>query len=410
MFIRAALSTFIPSGNEGPGEIVYLPEGVHKITPFVNGKPKQVTVKLDAKRGPAIAARLQQDLEKRLKQNVRPWIDFNHEGRASAGNPVSVRYVEGKGIVMALEWSDGGIAAVQGKDFRYFSPSFNLAPNGEPGGLPERGPVGGLVNEPAFRDIPAVAAKNGDPEPLMNEEALKILGIDPNRDDAEEVALRQLKVMAADQRGETVDAAASGVRDEIRKLRKEGMSMNDIAKKLDIPTDELSDILEGRSDKMPEGLKKKLEAINSINSTNAMTADQKLEAENADLKQRLAALEADRKAERKTRANQLVTAAQADGRIAPRDEKTATKFREKIEAGDAFAEDILEQLPKRHDGMDKPLVTGGQSKDRGNAEQRIDAALGKAREQCSAGADFPTIWAQAREIDPQAFADELVEA
>lgn len=44
--------------------------------------------------------------------------------------------------------------------YSYFSPEFYLGEDGMPADLPERGPLGALVNEPAFRSIPRIAASD----------------------------------------------------------------------------------------------------------------------------------------------------------------------------------------------------------------------------------------------------------
>lgn len=87
-----------------------------------------------------------------------------------------------------------------------------------------------------------------------------------------------------------------------------------------------------------------------------------LEEENKGLKAKVEAAEADAKKTRKDRAETLVKAAVADGRIAPKDEDKQTKFREKIEAGDTFAEEILAQLPKLNQGLDKAIVLAADGK------------------------------------------------
>ena len=51
--------------------IVYIPEGSHTITPSVNGKPKNVEIKMEAYYGEEVAATFQRDLEQRLAANVR---------------------------------------------------------------------------------------------------------------------------------------------------------------------------------------------------------------------------------------------------------------------------------------------------------------------------------------------------
>ncbi|WP_193215175.1 hypothetical protein, partial [Luteolibacter marinus] len=103
-----------------PTEIVYLPEGEHRITPFVDGKAKAVTVKVPAARGAEIAASLQAALEKRQQANVRPWFDFEHKGGVASALPSAFRYEPGKGIMAAVEWTGAGRTAIEGKDFSYF--------------------------------------------------------------------------------------------------------------------------------------------------------------------------------------------------------------------------------------------------------------------------------------------------
>ena len=86
------------------------------------------------------------------------------------------------------------------------------------------------------------------------------------------------------------------------------------------------------------------------------TDHESVKASLATAEQERDALKAKVEAANKSRADSLVKAAVADGRIAPKDEEKQTKFREKIEAGDTFAEEILAQLPKLNPDIDKPKV------------------------------------------------------
>lgn len=298
VLIFAALASYI-TGT--PEEIVYLPEGEHQITATVDGKPKTITVKVPAARGVEIAASLQKLLEERNKSNVRPWFDFEHKRGVASALPKAFRYEAGKGIMCSIEWTGAGRAAIEGKDFSYFSPEFYLGDDGVPDGLPSRGPLGGLVNEPAFREIPRIAASDAavDHEPtkppVMSKLIFAALAISAAADNAETEAVKaidRLKVEASDAKSK----AAS------------------------------------------------------------------LEEENKGLKAKVEAAEADAKKTRKDRAETLVKAAVADGRIAPKDEDKQTKFREKIEAGDTFAEEILAQLPKLNQGLDKAIVLAADGK------------------------------------------------
>jgi hypothetical protein len=54
----------------------------------------------------------------------------------------------------SVEWSESGTRAVRGRDVNYFSPEVYLDSEGIPNGLPDKGPAGGVVCEPAFRNIP----------------------------------------------------------------------------------------------------------------------------------------------------------------------------------------------------------------------------------------------------------------
>lgn len=148
--------------SEGLKELTYIDDGRNVITPFVDGKPKEITVELNASNGESIAKKFNDQLAERNNSGVVAWIDFDHEEKASAGQPKSFRYERGKGIVMAFEFSKAGEKAVKGKDYSYFSPTFLIGKDGQPLGLPAQGPWGGLVNEPAFRNMGAIAAKSGE--------------------------------------------------------------------------------------------------------------------------------------------------------------------------------------------------------------------------------------------------------
>jgi phage I-like protein len=157
--ITAALASSLASiGNEPPAEIVFLPEGEHQITATVDGKPKTITVNVPASKGDEIAQRLQSSLTERHAGNVRPHLAFQHQVGAASGIPQKFRYQPGKGVMLAVDWSGSGAAAIRNKDYSFFSPVFLMEEDGTPGTLPEKGEVGSLVNEPAFRSMPRIAA------------------------------------------------------------------------------------------------------------------------------------------------------------------------------------------------------------------------------------------------------------
>lgn len=200
----AATSSALPDSGI-PEEIVYIPEGVHEITPTINGKPGKITVKMMAEAGERIAAAFQSDLSKRLADNVRPIIDFDHKSIGpAAGIPKSFRYEAGKGLMMAVDWTRAGKEAIEGRDFSYSSPTFLLANDGSPSGLPERGPVAALVNHPAFRSITRIAASDQNLTPdtnhkdTMSKLILAALKVDDTRTDAEAIGVQRIEAMQAE--------------------------------------------------------------------------------------------------------------------------------------------------------------------------------------------------------------------
>jgi len=209
VFVTAAFSSAIP--KNAPGEIVYIPVGSNRITPSVDGKPKAITVNVPVERGESIAASLQESLSKRLTSPVRPRLAFDHArtGPASA-HPKKFSFDPSRGIILALDWSNAGRNAIEGGDYGYFSPSFLINDNGEPAGLPDKGEIGSLVDEPAFRDIGLIAAadasiSNPHPQNKMKS-VLAHLKIDDSRSDAEPIVLQRVIAMEGEIAAEKSDA------------------------------------------------------------------------------------------------------------------------------------------------------------------------------------------------------------
>src|SRR5262249_22640570 len=94
--------------------------------------------------------------------------DFNHEDGPASFWPHSFRWSAGEGVVAKGEWTASGKKAVDGKDFRAFSPVFHVDDKHKDparvvcceGARPN---MGGLVNDPAFSTLP-LWAKNADNE------------------------------------------------------------------------------------------------------------------------------------------------------------------------------------------------------------------------------------------------------
>ena len=328
-----ALDSTLPDNGETTS-IVYIPEGKHTIRPTVGGQAQTITVNMAADKGDEVAASFQGQLDKILAGNVRPFIDFDHKEGPASGLPKRFSYEKGKGLILEVEWTGKGRKAIKGKDYSYFSPTFYKGEDGVPSGIPERGPLGSLVNSPAFRDIPRIAAAEAadspkdQPKNEMSKLIFAALAINASADNAEASAVQAIEQLKTDH--ESVKASLAAIeadRDE---------------------------------------LKEKIESSN------------------------------------KSRAESLVKAAIADGRLAAKDEDKQTKFRDKIEAGDTFAEEILASLPKAFEGIDKDVITAGADKP-ADAGNRIEAAQAKARNELGSDAGFSAIWSRAAEIDPSAF-------
>jgi Mu-like prophage I protein len=146
--------------GETPAEIIYFPKGDWRIKPVVNGKAKEVSVKVDE----SVASVLQADLNRRLKDTVRPYAAFDHKPGAASFLPKQFKWDDSKGVVLEVDWTQAGKDAVAGRNYSYFSPTFLLSDKGEVAGLPTAGEIGSLTNNPAFREIQKIAASADDDE------------------------------------------------------------------------------------------------------------------------------------------------------------------------------------------------------------------------------------------------------
>ena len=163
--VTASFSTEVST----EGTIVYLPEGEHEISATVNGKPARRKVLVSEK----VAAAFDRDLKARQSANVRPFGGFDHKSGPASLIPQAFRYESGLGLVLDVEWTEAGRKAIEGKDYSYFSPTFLLDKQGNPIGLPKRGAIGSLVNDPAFEEIQRIAA-SFNPDTIMIEHLIEL--------------------------------------------------------------------------------------------------------------------------------------------------------------------------------------------------------------------------------------------
>ena len=148
------------NGGKAPEAVPYMPAGLNEICCTVNGRAGKRTVMVDA----AACERLEADLQEQIKAHqaggrARPVILFDHKAGAAAAVPTGFEWDEKRGILLRVEWTQAGRAAVEGGNYAYISPAFKLAPQSESiTGLQDGVEVGSLVNDPAFTRNECIAA------------------------------------------------------------------------------------------------------------------------------------------------------------------------------------------------------------------------------------------------------------
>ncbi len=169
------LRSLLPTAE---GVLMYMPGGDHTITPSQGGKPVTVTVRVDE---PA-AERLEQQRAKLAASGKKPFFSILHESDVAAFWPTKFfwdRRIDAtgsfvEGIWAEGEWSKSGRDAVEGKDFRTFSPTFFVdAIRNDPSNPCQvvcnenaRPNMGALENDPAFQSISPLWARNAGGDSL----------------------------------------------------------------------------------------------------------------------------------------------------------------------------------------------------------------------------------------------------
>lgn len=145
---------------------MWMPPGRHEISPSVNGEAMPMTIN--------VTRALAENFNRRLQQmrasaasgfGDEPYIDLNHNDAEAAGQVTELFWggddPKTGGIRARVNWSAAGREALLGRNYRRFSPQWDLDPNTfEPINI---GPnLGGLVNRAAFTSMaPIVTAKGG---------------------------------------------------------------------------------------------------------------------------------------------------------------------------------------------------------------------------------------------------------
>jgi len=230
--------------------IVYLPEGKHRISATVGGKPKTMEVEIDSRIGASFA----EDLTKRLAHNVRPFAGFDHSSGPASFIPKEFRYEEGVGLMLDVEWTEAGRKAIEGRDYSYFSPTFLVSTTGIPTGLAARGEIGSLVNDPAFEEIPRIAAAHTPTN--MIEQLIELGLVEASQD--EDTAMEKAKSNLANLR----ESASTAESDEDKAASAERYAKMEA---------QLSEVLE-ENKKLKEGMAEKAAASAEIAIEDAVKA------------------------------------------------------------------------------------------------------------------------------------------
>ena len=162
-----------------------MPAGRHSICCSKDDAPAEIEVNVDEELVSVLNEQLQaaRALADAGKAS-RPYIDFDHAGGEAAAIPTEFFWADG--IRLRVEWTAAGAAAVSGRVYSYFSPEFFADKSGKVTAIPAVGPIGALVNTPAFQEIERIAASLTAQKSMI--EIAKALGLPETATEAEILA------------------------------------------------------------------------------------------------------------------------------------------------------------------------------------------------------------------------------
>ena len=159
LLCRAMIAVPVTVSNE----FMFMPAGRQTITPFGGGIGVPIEVMVDE----SSAMELERQRVALSAKGARPYFDFEHEDDGASFWPTQFFWRDGDapGIYARGEWTADGKAGVEGRRWRGFSPVFHVDnKRARPariicndGAVPN---MGGLVNNPAFKTISPLWAKN----------------------------------------------------------------------------------------------------------------------------------------------------------------------------------------------------------------------------------------------------------
>ena len=199
------------------GTMMFMPAGVQQITPFAGAGGQQVKVLVDA----AGATELEKQRAALVARGARPYFDFEHDDKGASFWVESFFWAESPtpGIYARGEWSEEGKRGVEGKKWRQFSPVFHVDnKRGNPARIVARDfakpNMGGLVNDPAFKQISPLWAKNaGGAHPSNQHENTD--NMDPKELAALQAKNKELETELASLRGEQASLKAKNENDAL---------------------------------------------------------------------------------------------------------------------------------------------------------------------------------------------------
>jgi len=222
-------------------EILFLPAGLHSITPISGGIGKPIKVLVDSN---AAAEVERQRSEITAKTGKKVYFDFNHEDGPASFWPNSFVWRPADGVVAKGEWTASGKRALEGKDFRAFSPVFFVNDkHADPARVvcrkEARPNMGGLVNDPAFSNLP-LWAKNAGIEVGTSPESTAKNKKQGDTMTVEEIAALRAKNLELEQKIEALNAVvAKNADDETAKSQLEAANAEQRATYAEIQAAEL---------------------------------------------------------------------------------------------------------------------------------------------------------------------------
>jgi len=206
--IRAfSTAQIAPDASKLPDSIEWMPAGRHSIRCSKDDAPAEIEVNVDEELVSVLNEQLQaaRALADAGKAS-RPYIDFDHAGGEAAAIPTEFFWADG--IRLRVEWTAAGAAAVSGRVYSYFSPEFFADKYGKVTAIPAVGPIGALVNTPAFQEIERIAASLTAQKSMI--EIAKALGLPETATEAEILAkIAELQSAATESATEAANLKAA---------------------------------------------------------------------------------------------------------------------------------------------------------------------------------------------------------